>query len=289
MQLVAVWQHGSNSNIKIVHNSIEYFLWNLSDFSFDDVLSCLIVFTNSVFQVYSPSENSQVGWDLGNRMARGYWFDVKCVFPGRSYTWGIQVFCLRNKVVPHFLNRTLEYLRHNFPWERLISRQTNNPGHPICKISTHLTIFWGGTWKTRVCENNQTREDIIRRQIRWIPLEMLNRVVDNFNVQVAAVLCVCVCVCVFVCVFVCVCVCMFILFHLLVSSGCTTSLTYMRYSDQRSFVVSILGASAKFLHLYFWIYLISPPKTKTAAIRLLERKRYDIMCADKDDIYWYRK
>ena len=209
MQLVAVWQHGSNSNIKIVHNSIEYFLWNLYDFSFDDVLSCLIVFTNSVFQVYSPSENSQVGWDLGNRMARGYWFDVKCVFPGGSYTWGIQVFCLRNKVVPHFLNRTLEYLRHNFPWERLISRQTNNPGHPICKISTHLTIFWGGTWKTRVCENNQTREDIIRRQIRWIPLEMLNRVVDNFNVQVAAVLCVCVrvcvCVCVCVCVYVCVC------------------------------------------------------------------------------------
>ena len=101
--------------------------------------------------------------------------------------------------------------------------------------------------------------------------------------------CACVCVCVCVCVFVCVCVCMFILFHLLVSSGCTTSLTYMRSSDQRSFVVSILGASAKFLHLYFWIYLISPPKTKTAAIRLLERKRYDIMCADKDDIYWYRK
>ena len=111
-----------------------------------------------------------------------------------------------NEVVPHFLNRTLEYLRHNFPWERLISRQTNNPGHPICKISTHLTIFWGGTWKTRVCENNQTREDIIRRQIRWIPLEMLNRVVDNFNVQVAAVLCVCVNVCVCVCVCVCMCV-----------------------------------------------------------------------------------
>ena len=42
----------SNSNIKIVHNSIEHFLWNPSDFSPDDVLSCLwIVFTNSVFQV----------------------------------------------------------------------------------------------------------------------------------------------------------------------------------------------------------------------------------------------
>ena len=32
----------------------------------------------------------------------------------------------------------------------------------------------------------------------------------------------------------CVCVCVFILFHLLVSSGCTTSVTYVRCSDQRS-------------------------------------------------------
>ena len=49
-----VWQHSSNSNIKIVDNSIEHFLCNPSDFSSDDVLSCLrIVFTNSVFQVPS--------------------------------------------------------------------------------------------------------------------------------------------------------------------------------------------------------------------------------------------
>ena len=51
MHCAAVWQHSSNSNIKIVH-SIEHFLWNPSDLSSDDVLSCLwIVFTNSVFQV----------------------------------------------------------------------------------------------------------------------------------------------------------------------------------------------------------------------------------------------
>ena len=42
-----------------------------------------------------------------------------------------------------------------------------------------------------------------------------------------------------------------------------------------------LGASAKFLHLYLRIYLISPPKTKTPAVLLLERKRYDIMCSAK--------
>ena len=35
------------------------------------------------------------------------------------------------------------------------------------------------------------------------------------------------------------CVCVFMLFHLLVSSGCTTSVIYVRSSDQRSFVVSI--------------------------------------------------
>ena len=52
-----------------------------------------------------------------------------------------------------------------------------------------------------------------------------------------------------------------------------------------------LGASAKFLHLYLRICLISPPKTKTPANRSLERKRYDIMFGirRKDDIYWYRK
>ena len=79
-----------------------------------------------------------------------------------------------------------------------------------------------------------------------------------------------------------ICVCVFILFYLLASSGCTTSVTYVRSSDQRFFIV-FLGASAKFLHLYF--YHISPPKTKTPADRLLERKRYDIMFALKKVIY----
>ena len=52
MHPAAAWQHSSNSNIKIVHNSIEHFLWNSSGFFSDDVLSCLwVVFTNSVFQV----------------------------------------------------------------------------------------------------------------------------------------------------------------------------------------------------------------------------------------------
>ena len=61
------------------------------------------------------------------RMARSYWFDAKWVCPMGSYVWGIQVFCLRNEMVPYFSNRTLEYLRHNLPWDRLILHQTDNP------------------------------------------------------------------------------------------------------------------------------------------------------------------
>ena len=72
------------------------------------------LFSQTVFQV-PPSENSQAGWDLGNGMAWGYRFDVKRVCLMGSYAWGIQVICSRNEVTPHFSNRTLEYLRHNFP------------------------------------------------------------------------------------------------------------------------------------------------------------------------------
>ena len=45
----------------------------------------------------TPSENSQVGWDLGNRMAWGYRFDAKWVCPMGSYAWGVHLFCLRNR------------------------------------------------------------------------------------------------------------------------------------------------------------------------------------------------
>ena len=55
---------------------------------------------------------------------------------------------------------------------------------------SHLpNYFLRGYLKDRVCENNsQTREDIIRKEIRRIAQEMFNRVVDNFIVRVAAVL-----------------------------------------------------------------------------------------------------
>ena len=39
----------------------------------------------------TPTENSQDGWDLGNRVARGYRLDTKWVCPLGSTAWGIQV------------------------------------------------------------------------------------------------------------------------------------------------------------------------------------------------------
>ena len=61
------------------------------------------------FQV-PPSENSDVSWDLGNRMARGYNFNAKWVCPMGGYAWGIQMFCSRNEASPHFSNKSFEYL-----------------------------------------------------------------------------------------------------------------------------------------------------------------------------------
>ena len=100
----------------------------------------------------TPSENSQAGWDLGNRMARGYRFDVKWVCPMGSYAWGIQVFCSRWWFEMRWclISRT-EHLNTS----GITSHGTDSfrvtlitPGHPIPKISTRLTIFWGSTWKT---------------------------------------------------------------------------------------------------------------------------------------------
>ena len=86
-------------------------------------------------------------------------------------------------------NRTLGYLKHNFPWDRLISCQTDNLLSSYSQDFNPPDYLLRGYLKGRVFENNpQTREDIIRREIRSIPPEMLNKVVDNFNVRVAAVL-----------------------------------------------------------------------------------------------------
>ena len=87
------------------------------------------------------------------------------------------------------LNRTLEYLRHNFPLYRLISHQTDNPRPSYSQDLNPPDYFLRGYLKDRVCENNpQTRQDIIRKEIRRVAQEMVHRVVDNFIVRVTAVL-----------------------------------------------------------------------------------------------------
>ena len=72
---------------------------------------------------------------------------------------------------------------------RLISHQTDNPWPSCSQDLNPPDYFVSGYLKDRVCENNpQTKEDIIRKEIRQIAQEMLNRVVNNFIVRVAAVL-----------------------------------------------------------------------------------------------------
>ena len=108
----------------------------------------------------NPSENSQASWDLKNRMARGYQFDKKWVCLMGSYFWGIQVFCSVREMRCQLISRT-EHLNtsditshgtDSFP-TRLITAS-----HPIPKISTHLTIFWGGTWKTEFVKTIHRQE-----------------------------------------------------------------------------------------------------------------------------------
>ena len=110
----------------------------------------------------TPSENSQAGWDLGNRMTRGYRFDAKWVCPMGSYAWGIQVFCSRNEAPLHF--KPPPWTEH-LNTSGITSHGTDSfhvklitPGHPFPKISTHLTIFWGGTWKTEFVKTIHRQE-----------------------------------------------------------------------------------------------------------------------------------
>ena len=79
---------------------------------------------------------------------------------------------------PHFSNRTLEYLRHNFPWDRFILHQTDNPWPSYSQDLNPPDYLLSGYLKDRICENNpQTREDIIRKEICRIPFY------DFINVQ----------------------------------------------------------------------------------------------------------
>ena len=92
-----------------------------------------------------------------------------------------------------------------------------------------------------------------------------------------------VCVCMRACVHACACV--FLFFHCGGFFRLQNVQDIREGTDQRSCVVNISWLRyAKFHHLRIWKCHISPPKTKTPAEPLLERKRYDIMCSTKR---WY--
>ena len=187
MHRAAVWQHSSNLNIKIVYNLfLVEFVWFLFRWCPPLSVDCC----RKLFPSVTPSENSQVGWDNRNRIAKVCRFDAKWVCPWKVMPEVFKCSAWESvPVAPHFLNRTLEYLRYNFPWGRLISCQTDNPWPSYSQDLNPPYYSLRGYLKDRVCENNpQTKEDSIRREIRRILQEMLNRVVDNFNVRVAAVL-----------------------------------------------------------------------------------------------------
>ena len=140
MHRAAVWQHSSNSSIKIVHNSIEHFFWNPSDFFSDDILSCQwIVFTNSLFQL--PPQ----------KLVR--WVEILGI------GWPGVIGLTRNESVPWevmpevFKCSVREMRRYHIGFVKPIT-----PGHPVPKISTCLTIFWGGTWKTEFVKTIHRQE-----------------------------------------------------------------------------------------------------------------------------------
>ena len=80
----------------------------------------------------------------------------------QNISWGVQVFCSRNEEPPHFkpppwiehLNTSgiTSHGRDSFH-VKLIT-----PDHPIPKISTRLTVFWLGTWKTEFVKTIHRQE-----------------------------------------------------------------------------------------------------------------------------------
>ena len=152
----------------------------LLSFSCGTHLISLLMMSSLVCRLFSQtlsfryySENSQAVWDLGNRMTRGYWVDVtrgywvdvKWVHPMVSYAR--VVFCSVWEMRRHLISRT-EHLNTS----GITSHGTDSfcvkpitTDHPIRKISTRLTIFWGGTWKTEFVKliNRQERTSSKKR------------------------------------------------------------------------------------------------------------------------------
>ena len=94
----------------------------------------------------TASENSQAGWDLGNRMATGYRFDAKWVC-----TWEVMPEvskCSVREMRCHLISRSKILNTSGVtPMGQTHIVKPITPGHPVPKISTRLTISWGVFWK----------------------------------------------------------------------------------------------------------------------------------------------
>ena len=109
-----------------------------------------------------PSENSQAEEILGIG-----WPEVIGLTWNEYVPWEVmpEIFkCFIREIRRHFIsrtelsNRTLEYLRHNFPWDILISHQTNNFWPSYSQDLFRLTIFWRDAWKTEFVKEIHRQE-----------------------------------------------------------------------------------------------------------------------------------
>lgn len=93
---------------------------------------------------------------------------------------------------PHCSDRTLQYLRKYFPGDQLISRMTDNPWPPYSLDLSPPDYFLWGYLKERKYEDNPDTIDWlkenIKREIRRIPSDILERVINNFSARVANVI-----------------------------------------------------------------------------------------------------
>ena len=148
MHRAAVSQHSIDSNIKIIHNSIEHFLWNSPDFFSDD---------NSVFQVRPQKIVRRV------EILRKGWPGVIGLTPNESVPWEVmtEVFkCSVHEMRWRLVSRTEQLNTTGITSHGTDSFRTKSitPSHPIPKISTRLTIFWGRTWKIEFVKTIRRQE-----------------------------------------------------------------------------------------------------------------------------------
>ena len=93
---------------------------------------------------------------------------------------------------PHCSDKSLEYLRRYFPSDILISRSTDFPLSPYSLDLNPPKYFLWGYLKERIYNNNPKTladlKDNIKSEIMKIPVDMIERVIDNFNIRVVAII-----------------------------------------------------------------------------------------------------